>query len=192
MTTSVERNGHISIPGGRFIAVVGPSGAGKDSVMAGMSADRPDLHRVRRVITRTDTVGEDFEAVSDSDFAMRVAAGHFALHWTAHGLSYGIPTTVHPILARGHDALANLSRGMLEAAAREFDSLVVLHITASPAILAQRLAQRGRETGDAITRRLERSAPALPAGMTSVTIDNSGPLQASISAALTALYPAKV
>ena len=28
---------------GRFIAVVGPSGVGKDSVMAGLCAARPDL-----------------------------------------------------------------------------------------------------------------------------------------------------
>ncbi|MFC6760861.1 hypothetical protein ACFQFQ_17395 [Sulfitobacter porphyrae] len=37
---------------GRFIAVVGPSGVGKDSVMAGMVARARDLVAVRRVITR--------------------------------------------------------------------------------------------------------------------------------------------
>ena len=51
--------------GGRLIAVVGPSGVGKDSVMAGLHGAIPDLHLVRRVITRApDLGGEDYDAVS--------------------------------------------------------------------------------------------------------------------------------
>lgn len=179
--------------GARFIAVVGPSGAGKDSVMAGICAARPELHLVRRVITRdANAVGEAFDAVTDYTFAAQVAEGEFALHWTAHGLSYGIPASVHRVLAKGQDALANLSRGMLQTAAQEFDTLSVLHITASPAILAHRLSQRGREEGAEINRRLARSVTALPTGLDAIEIDNSGPLEDSITAALNALYPAKV
>lgn len=178
---------------GRFIAVVGPSGVGKDSLMDGLCAMRADLHRVRRVITRApDLGGEDFEHVSENLFAARAAGGDFALHWRAHGLSYAIPNDVRGVLAAGQDALANLSRGVLGAAEATFEDLLVLQITASPKILARRLAQRGREKGQDLDRRLARREPVMPLGLKTITIDNSGPLADSVAAAAVALYPAKV
>ena len=42
---------------GQIFAVVGPSGAGKDTLMAAAARARPDLHIVRRVITRPATAG---------------------------------------------------------------------------------------------------------------------------------------
>ncbi|MEM6609278.1 MAG: phosphonate metabolism protein/1,5-bisphosphokinase (PRPP-forming) PhnN [Pseudomonadota bacterium] len=178
---------------GRFIAVVGPSGVGKDSLMDGLCTMRTDLHRVRRVITRAPELGgEEFEHVSECLFAARAAGGDFALHWQAHGLSYGIPNTVRAVLARGQDALANLSRGALQAAEKTFDEVVVLHVTASPKILARRLARRGRERGSEIDRRLARPKPVMPVGLRTITIDNSGPLAESVAAASAALYPERV
>ncbi|WP_439140152.1 phosphonate metabolism protein/1,5-bisphosphokinase (PRPP-forming) PhnN [Roseicyclus sp.] len=177
---------------GRFIAVVGPSGVGKDSVMAGLCAARPDLVRVRRVITRdVDAGGEDYEAISPALFAARAAGGDFALHWQAHGLSYAIPHAVHDTLDRGQDALANLSRGMLGRAAQVFGALTVLHVTATPEVLAQRLAARGREGRAEIARRMARPAPDFPQGLPLVEIDNSGALAHAVGAALAALYPEK-
>ena len=80
---------------GRLIAVVGPSGAGKDSVLAGIAAARPDMRLVRRTITRAPGLGgEDYDALSEAGFAARAEAGEFCLHWTAHGLRYGIPASV--------------------------------------------------------------------------------------------------
>ncbi|MBF9047507.1 phosphonate metabolism protein/1,5-bisphosphokinase (PRPP-forming) PhnN [Rhodobacterales bacterium LSUCC0031] len=175
---------------GRFIAVVGPSGVGKDSVMAGMIAARPGLVRIRRVITRAaDAGGEDYEAVSDALFAARAAGGDFALHWQAHGLSYGIPRTAQAALAHGQDALVNLSRGMVGRAAVVFEHVTVLHITATPAVLAERLALRGREGRAEIARRLARPAPGFPPDLPLVEIDNSGDLSLAVAAALAALYP---
>ncbi|PWK58103.1 phosphonate metabolism protein/1,5-bisphosphokinase (PRPP-forming) PhnN [Roseicyclus mahoneyensis] len=178
---------------GRFIAVVGPSGVGKDSVMEALVAARPELVRVRRVITRASGAGgEDFDGISPALFAARAAGGDFALHWQAHGLFYGIPREVHQVLARGQDALANLSRGMLGQAHRAFPTLQVLHITARPEVLADRLAARGREGRGDIARRLARAAPPFPDGLRVSEIDNSGRLDRAVAAALAALYPAKV
>lgn len=177
-------------PKSRLIAVVGPSGAGKDSVMDGLCAARPDLHNVRRVITRArDAGGEVFDAATEATFARDITRGAFALHWRAHGLFYGIPTGVHDTLDAGTDVLANLSRGVLAEVPRVFGRCVVLHITAPPEVLAQRVSQRGREASDDVAQRLTRPAPPLPKGLTVIEIDNSGPLDISIATALRALYP---
>ncbi|ABD55772.1 phosphonate metabolism protein/1,5-bisphosphokinase (PRPP-forming) PhnN [Jannaschia sp. CCS1] len=177
-------------PKGRLIAVIGPSGAGKDSVMDGLCAARPELQSARRVITRASTAGgEAFDAVSEATFAMKAARGDFALHWQAHGLNYGIPTGVQEALDRGLDVLANLSRGALAEAEGVFENMVVLHITAPPDVLAQRVARRGREMGRDAAARLTRPAPALPDGLKVIEIDNSGSLADSIATALDALYP---
>ncbi len=178
---------------GRFIAVVGPSGVGKDSLMEALIAAQPDLHRVRRVITRDpEAGGEDYEPVSAPLFAARAAGGDFALHWQAHGLQYGIPAQVDQVLRQGQDALANLSRSVLTKADARFDNLHVLHVTARPEVLAKRLSARGREGRAEIARRLSRAAPTLPEGLTITKIDNSGSLKSSLAAALGALYPVKV
>ena len=174
---------------GRLIAVVGPSGVGKDSVIAGLLAARPGLRAVRRVITRApDAGGEDFLSVSPAEFARMAGDGAFILHWTAHGLSYGIPLAVRDDLAQG-DVLANLSRGVL-GQARSLLPVVVLSLTAGPETLAQRLGARGREAGADLAARLARPAPDLPQNLHVLTISNDGPLHDTVQAALAALYPA--
>lgn len=179
---------------GRLIAVVGPSGVGKDSVMAGLCARCPGLSTVQRVITRdSDLGGEEFISVGTTDFAARRDAGEFVLHWGAHGLFYGIPRGVLVDLAAGQDLVANLSRGVLGQAAALFPQFTVLHLTASPDVLAGRLSGRGRESAADIAARLARAGDGLPgglpAGLNLIEITNDGPLDVTVSAALAALYP---
>lgn len=175
---------------GRLIAVVGPSGVGKDSLIAVLVRRRPALERVRRVITRpAEAGGEEFCAVDAAEFGRREAAGAFALAWAAHGLRYGVPASVGAVLERPADALVNLSRGVLAAARTRFPTLVVLSVTAAPEVLAARLAGRGRETATEIARRLERPGAALPPGLRLIPVDNGGTLEAAADQALHALYP---
>jgi ribose 1,5-bisphosphokinase len=176
---------------GRLIAIVGASGVGKDSVMAALVAADPRLTLARRVITRApDSGGEDFTATDPASFATMAASGAFALHWRAHGLLYGIPAHINETLDAGHDVLVNLSRDVLPQAQAAFDCLVI-HLTADRAVLAQRLAQRGRETADDIAARLSRADAALPQGLRAITIDNSGALDTTVQRILTLLYPRK-
>ena len=175
--------------GGRFIAVVGPSGVGKDSVIQRLVAARSDLHRVRRVITRPESAGgEDFIGVDRDGFAGMVEADAFLLHWDAHGLRYGIPRATTDVLERGDDVIANLSRTALRSAQAAVPRLVVVALTARPDVLAARLAGRGRETAEDIAGRLERAKLTLPEGLDVVELDNSGALDATVSTALNALY----
>jgi ribose 1,5-bisphosphokinase len=141
-----------------LVLVAGPSGAGKDTVLGlarSMLAGDKRFRFVRRVITRSaDAGGEDHEAVSEAAFADRP----FALRWQAHGLHYGIPLDVTDDLARGVVVVANVSRGVIAEAAEKF-AVRVIEVTASPDILARRLAARGREAADDIAKRLARDVP---------------------------------
>jgi ribose 1,5-bisphosphokinase len=175
---------------GRFIAVVGPSGVGKDTLMRAMVAARPGLRRVRRVITRpADPQGEGHEAVSEAEFATRLDEGGFALHWRAHGLRYGVPVGIGLDLATGRDLLVNLSRGVLAEAQARFQPFAVLHLVADPQVLAARLAARGREAGAEIGERLAAAAQALPEGVGPVVeIDTDAPVERLVRRALGRLY----
>ncbi|THV12016.1 phosphonate metabolism protein/1,5-bisphosphokinase (PRPP-forming) PhnN [Rhizobium rhizophilum] len=165
---------------GTLIAVVGPSGVGKDSLMdiaRHHFAGRDNLRFVRRVITRAeDAVGEDHHAVTPEAFEELSKSGAFAVSWQAHGLGYGIPADVYDDLASGHVVIANGSRSALDAFRAAFPQLVVVNVTARPEILAKRLATRGRETAADIEARLARSSEPLPPDLHVVTIDNSGEL----------------
>lgn len=173
---------------GRLFAVVGPSGSGKDTLIAAIAQARPDLHIVRRVITRPSAAGgEPFEGVTPAEFERRRAAGAFLFDWQAHGLSYGIPADLARVLATGRDALFNGSRAMLAEAAAKVPALHILHVTARPEVLAARLAARGRETPEDIARRLARAPAPLPPGVPVTEIDNSGALVDALHRALSAL-----
>ena len=179
--------------GGRLIAVVGPSGVGKDSVMAGLHGATPDLHLVRRIITRAPGLGgEDYDATTVTQFEAMVEHGAFAVHWRAHGLHYGIPITVKYQLGKGTDCLVNFSRKALVQAAEIFPRLVVLNITAKPETLAHRLAARARETEEEITKRLAQADKPLPAGLKVIHLANDGTLSQTIARGATLLQPASV
>lgn len=169
---------------GRLIAVVGPSGVGKDSLMAGLSAAWPAVHVVRRVVTRAPGLGgEDYKAASAEEFDRLVAEGAFAVHWGAHELRYGVPSDVLRRLEAGADCLANFSRDALTEANRVFPKLLVLSVTAAPEALARRLNARGRETEAQIERRLAKADKPLPAGLDVVTVSNDGPLSETVARA---------
>ncbi|MCO6363272.1 phosphonate metabolism protein/1,5-bisphosphokinase (PRPP-forming) PhnN [Paracoccus sp. 08] len=158
-------------------AVVGPSGAGKDTLIAAACAARPDLRLARRVITRpSDAGGEDFDGVTPARFAALRDGGHFALDWRAHGLCYGIP----------HDQLTGPS--VIFNGSRLPDLRVIL-ITAPAEVLARRLADRGREGSADIAARLRRAAFAMPPGIAHLTVCNDACLAQGTARLLAALQP---
>jgi len=173
---------------GRLVAVVGPSGAGKDTLLAGALAQRPALMLARRVITRPEEAGgEPYEGVSLVEFEARKARRAFALHWVAHGLSYGIPAGIIPQMQAGRTVLFNGSRAVLPRAQSLFPDLAVVVVTADRACLRARLASRGRESGVDLDRRLARADFAMPEGIAHEVIDNSGPVADGVQALVAVL-----
>ena len=171
----------------RVFAIVGPSGAGKDTLIAGALKVRPDLRLVRRVITRpTEAGGEGFEGVTPDVFDQRLAGGAFALTWRAHGLRYGIPKDQ---LEGPGDVLFNGSRATLPDAVRQFPGLRVILVTAPDAVLAARLSARGREAPEDIRARLSRAAFEMPQGIAFRTVVNDLSPEAGVAQLLAALQP---
>ncbi len=160
--------------GGMLVAIVGPSGAGKDTLILGAREtlrDDPRFVFCRRAVTRHSSDAEDHDTLSPERFAALRSEGAFALAWEAHGLSYGIPRAVEADLACGRVAVCNLSRRVLADAQARFSLRIVL-VTAPRAILRERLLARGRETPSEVDRRLDREAgPALPAHLTLVNVE---------------------
>ncbi|WP_090215673.1 phosphonate metabolism protein/1,5-bisphosphokinase (PRPP-forming) PhnN [Epibacterium ulvae] len=177
---------------GPVIAVVGPSGVGKDSLMLALAQAEPRLSLLKRVITRTpDAGGEEYQAVSEAVFQDLQETGAFALHWQAHGLYYGLPAAdLQRQRCEGGGVLVNFSRAVLLEAQALFDPFVVFSVTATPDVLAARLKMRDRETKSEQLLRLARATKPLPDGLLQVIeIDNSGSLDAAVMAAQHALYP---
>lgn len=181
-------------PPARLVYCMGPSGAGKDSLLdwlrahtaaaarssagsaAGGGADR--LHWAQRTISRSAAPGaEAHESVSPAQFAALCEAQAFALHWHAHGLGYGVRHAQLAPLAAGRWVLLNGSRAHLAHALARYPGLLALHITASPQLLRARLLARGREAPAAVDARVQRAlAFRPPAGLAAIEVHNDGAL----------------
>ncbi|MGB3315140.1 MAG: phosphonate metabolism protein/1,5-bisphosphokinase (PRPP-forming) PhnN [Albidovulum sp.] len=181
------------MPGtGRLIALVGPSGAGKDTLLAGLARACPEVHIARRTISRPASAEtEPFESVVPAQFAALRAGGAFALHWEAHGLCYGLRHRELAALMTGGTVIFNGSRAALPRIAARHPALEVIVVTVSPGILASRLAARGREDADEIAGRLARADFALPAGLTARTVSNDGRPEEGIARLADLLQPVR-
>ena len=172
-----EQGSALPIRNGAFVAIVGPSGAGKDTLIAharGKLAGEPQVDFVRRVITRPcDGQTEEHDTLTDGEFLEAVTDGAFALAWEAHGLRYGLPSSIDRAIENGHVAVANVSRGALPALRQRYANVAVVEITADPETLAARLAGRGRESRGEVLARLARTISCDTTGP-SVALDNSG------------------
>jgi ribose 1,5-bisphosphokinase len=166
---------------GRLIYCMGPSGAGKDSLLDWLRAYLPTpcpVHWAQRTISRGATSGgEAHDSVSPQTFVALCIERAFALHWQANGLGYGVRHAQLAPLAQGHWVLLNGSRAYLPEALARFPDLVAVHITASPQVLRERLLSRGRETHDEVEARVQRAvAYTPPPGSASLEVHNDGVL----------------
>jgi ribose 1,5-bisphosphokinase len=134
----------------------------------------------RRVITRpSDGISESHDTLDVASFDKARRNGAYALHWQAHGLSYGIPAAITQELDNGRTVAVNVSRTIIGEAAQRFPYCLVIHVTASADVMAVRLAARGRESADAAGARMARQTVTFPVGVPLLTIDNSGDLRSA-------------
>jgi ribose 1,5-bisphosphokinase len=161
---------------GRLVLVVGPSGAGKDTLIGlARAACAGDANIVfpRRVVTREATAFEDNAQLSFEAFRQARENGEFAVHWEAHGHGYALPRAIDDVLRARRTVVANVSRTVIEAMRRAYAEIVVVSITAPAEILGQRLAARARSSDGEIAGRLGRAVDNAAAAP-DVTISNVG------------------
>ena len=166
----------IAIGPGRLILVVGPSGAGKDTLLGlakAACADDGNIVFPRRVITRQASASEDNEEVSAGTFEAALARDEYAMHWDAHGHRYALSRAIDDDIRAGHTVVANVSRTVIAAMRRAYASVLVVSITAPPNVLAERIAMRARGSDGKIEQRLHRTVDEA-AAVPDVTIVNTG------------------
>jgi ribose 1,5-bisphosphokinase len=176
--------------GARLIYLMGASGSGKDTLLRLLRAHLQDGEPVlvaHRYITRDSGDTEDALRLTPEEFTRRAALGCFALRWASHGLHYGIGIEIDTWLACGAAVIINGSRAHLEAAHARYPALTAVEVTVDPALLARRLAGRGRESAEQIAQRLSRAtqAFAVPQACRLAQVSNNGAPEAAATALLT-------
>jgi ribose 1,5-bisphosphokinase len=160
---------------GRLVLVVGPSGAGKDTLIGlaqAACADDSNIVFPQRVVTREASSFENNEAVSPMLFGQMLAHGNFAFQWQAHGLRYGVPSSIVEDVRAGRVVIVNASRTIIEFARRSYANVMVISVTAPPDVLAERLEARARSSDGQIDDRLRRTVVA---PVPDIVINNVGP-----------------
>jgi ribose 1,5-bisphosphokinase len=140
--------------------VVGPSGAGKDTLIGlarAACAENDTIVFPRRVVTREASSFEDNEQVSLEAFRQALAGSEFAVHWEAHGHCYALSRAIDDDIRAGRTVVANVSRTVVDAMRRAYADVVVVSVTAPPEILADRLAARRRSSDGGLVDRLRRA-----------------------------------
>ena len=166
---------------GLWVFVCGPSGAGKDSVMAWAAdhlKEQPGIVFSRRLITRPLQPGSDHDPVTPQQFSDLHAAGALAWHWAAHGFSYGVRAHYSDAVAAGHVVVVNGSREHANTLIHGAQRALVVQIEADAAQIEQRLVQRGRDTPKDIERRKERNAQLQKHGAALTIVNDSTLAQA--------------
>lgn len=163
---------------GILVLVVGPSGAGKDSIlryaMAHFAGDSRFVFPRRCVTRAVDVAAEDHDSLDERTFDELAGHGAFALMWEAHGHKYGVRSGINRELERGHVVAVNVSRTIIAEVARRYPNAIVVEITAEPSVRIARLAARGREAGDDIKKRAQREVVSHAHSLLLHTIKNDG------------------
>jgi ribose 1,5-bisphosphokinase len=172
-TTSID--GLVRLGPGRLVLVVGPSGAGKDTLLNLARAACAGGNRIvfpRRVVTRQASAFEDNEEMDEPAFRRALTQGRFAIHWEAHGHCYGVPRAIDDDIRAGRTVVVNVSRTVIAAVRGLYAHVLVVAITAPPQVLADRLAKRNRgsdgDIGERLHRTVEEEAPVADATIVNV------------------------
>ncbi len=162
----------------KIILIVGPSGAGKDSLLKICKqsfSSRDDILFVPRYVTRMPDDNERNYYVDESAFNTLKQNGFFFIDWRAHGNLYGIG--LDPLFKKDtHAVIISVSRTVVDAFETVFRDVDTLVVSAPDTVLKKRLVNRDRESAEARHGRLARSGLETRA-RSHFCFNNDGPLE---------------
>lgn len=146
---------------GKIFVISGPSGSGKDTLMAEIFKKRPDIKFSISSITRPMRVGEvegqKYNFISREKFEEMLEKDMFLEHNEFVGNYYGTPK--QPVLdaaENGFNILIEVDvNGADQIRAKLPQALSIFIMPPSVEVLMQRLSGRGTETEDIIAKRME-------------------------------------
>jgi ribose 1,5-bisphosphokinase len=160
---------------GCLVLVVGPSGAGKDTLI-GIAREHfagdPGVAFPRRLVTRGASVFEDHDTFTEREFSRGCDEGRYPLAWRAHGHCYALPPSVSDDIASGRTVVANVSRSVVARARELFVRVRVVLVSAPEEVLSQRILARGRDPDTGA--RMARAAPDPGELVPDLVIENVG------------------
>ena len=151
---------------GRFpppllLVVSGPSGAGKDSVLARLAEKGLGFRRVPTVTTRPprpeERDGVDYRFLTQEEYDRLLAGSGLLEHAEVYGLRYGVPKDpIREALARGDDVVIRVDVQGASTLRRLIPEAVLVFLApASLEELEERLRRRRTDDEAVLRRRLE-------------------------------------
>ena len=169
---------------GMLFLVVGNSGSGKDSIISGAINGYPkeekDIMVAKRYITRPPSEFEDNFSITTDEFELMEKQGKFTLKWKIYGLNYGVPVIINEWLEKGHPVIMNVSRMVIDEAREIYENIQVIFIEVPLEITIKRIKDRGRESGQLLTQRMERARNNQKMPGADFVVNNSEELETAI------------
>jgi guanylate kinase len=145
------------------LIVSGPSGSGKSTLVQKI-LELPGMLLAVSCTTRaprkTETAGKWYNFVSEAEFQQMVARGEFLEHAQVFGKNwYGTPRKwLDEALAQGKDLVLEIDvQGALQVKGKVPRSVAIFVLPPSATDLERRIRERGQDSEDEISRRLERA-----------------------------------
>ncbi len=145
----------------KVFVITGPSGVGKGTLIKRLLVACPNLELSISATTREPREGEvegrDYHFLSREEFDARIAAGDFLEFATYSGNRYGtLRSEVERRLDAGHSVVLEIEvQGAQQVRAAKEDSVQIFISPPEPAVLRERLVERGTDSEEAIDKRLE-------------------------------------
>lgn len=148
---------------GQLIAITGPSGVGKGTLVRLLLARHPELYLSVSTTTRQprpgEVEGQDYYFVSPAEFKTLIERGQL-LEWAEYaGNYYGTPReNVETQIHQGRTVLLEIEVIGAQQVKQTFpEALRLFILPPNLAELERRLRDRGTDTEDAIAKRLQRA-----------------------------------
>jgi guanylate kinase len=159
LTDEVEPDKRMTFPNPMLVVVSGPSGVGKSTIVAQLTAARPQVVPIVTATTRDRRPGEvdkvHYHFLAPEEFDRLRVEGGLLESASVHGNWYGTPIEqVRGILAAGRDAILTIDpQGARSVRAKVPDALLIFVMPPSMEDLDSRLTGRGSEDADSLAVR---------------------------------------